>query len=163
MNVESSGTTKHQFLKMSSIHGTLLQLLDYKVWNKNEIEEIVNKLLNIVKIISDNNLSHGDMHLSNIGFIYDSSNKLQLKLIDFGMSRERSLPKSDIALMLRGTQFLRNENTIVRDTFIDLVHEKTKKMFGLEFPKFTNKGSSEKDAMTMYYLGEISDKEQLKR
>ena len=161
LHIEKAG--RFQFLKMGTVHGTIGQLLDYKLWNEDEINEIVLKIFNIIKKISDNRLTHGDLHFYNIGFTYDNANKFQVKLIDFGRSREISRPKADIALLLRGTQFLQSENTFVRDTFIKLVHKRAKNMFGFEFPEFKNTGSLEMDTYTMGELAAISAKELMRR
>lgn len=172
MYIENSYFNKHQFFKMGVVHGTVGELLDYKVWNEAEIYEIVSKIFQIIKKISDNKLLHGDLHFYNIGFIYDNKNKLQIKLIDFGRSRERSRPKADIALLLRGSQFLQqgrfpkfvpHETTFVRDTFIRLVQEMAKNMFGFDFPEFRNTGLKKMDTMTMNILLGIFEREMFRR
>ena len=127
VHIKNSGKDLHGFIKMERVNGNVEQLLEAKVWNKSEIHEIVSKVFDIIKKISDNNLFHGDLHLSNIGFIIDSYGELQLKLIDFGRSGERSAPRGDAALLIRSGYDIRN--TFVRKTFIGFAYDLIEKMF----------------------------------
>ena len=150
-HIENSGRDLHGFIQMERINGTLWDLLKAKEWNKSEIHEIVSKIFDIIKIISDNNLFHGDLHLQNIGFITDSYGELQLKLIDFGRSHERSAPRGDIALLLRSAYSILNP--FIRDTFVGFTNELLEKMFNVRL-KIHSTSGGEREMMLFFYAME---------
>lgn len=101
-HIKNSGIALHSFIKMEKVDGTVFHLLfrgfpDHprKIREKSEIYDLVSKIYGVLLTMYENRLSHGDLHLHNIGYIIDSDGKLQIKLIDFGESRiSKSMSKN---------------------------------------------------------------------
>ena len=132
--IKDSGFRSHNFLKMEKVDGILSGMMIHKDWDDDEIYELVLRLFEMIKIMSDNNISHGDMHFSNIGYMIDVSGSIELKLIDLGQSREFSRPMIDIIMLITFNHEF--NDGVLRETFDRYARDFSKSMFDLEFPEF---------------------------
>jgi len=104
-HIKNSGIALHSFIKMEKVDGTVFHLLSTsykdhprKIRTKSEIYDLVSKIYGVLLEMYENRLSHGDLHLHNIGYIIDSVGKIQIKLIDFGASKiSKSKSKNRLA------------------------------------------------------------------
>jgi hypothetical protein len=83
------GKKRHMcgLIVMEKIDGTLIRLLDAPQ-SKETLDSIGEQLVSFVSIMDRENISHNDLHFSNIGYVLTSDNHgndiVTLKLIDFG-------------------------------------------------------------------------------
>ena len=117
--IKDSGKLNHKFIMMDKIDGTIIDLLNSRPFSNTELKSITDEIIRIIKLLSDNNLVHGDMHVSNIGYKIQEDGSTKLILIDFGFSLEVSMPRADLVQAIRVTWFMANNDIKFRyDKFI---------------------------------------------
>ena len=99
--IEDSGRLEHKFIIMEKIQGTLLDLVNERSFSDTELKDITDEIVRIIKLLSDNKLVHGDMHASNTGYIIQEDGSIKLLLIDYGLSKEVSMPRADLIQAIR--------------------------------------------------------------
>ena len=80
------GGDRVHFILMERIDGVIDNFLMKKSHHKL-LETLVDRLFQIIKKMKDNNLTHGDFHSENIGFVFRrGDNPGNIQIIDHGMS-----------------------------------------------------------------------------
>jgi len=141
------------FISMGRVDSTVQDYLKEER-TLNEIEDIMDKIFDIIVILKENDLNHGDLHIGNIGLNFKDG-KFEIKLIDYGFSMTREFVELDILQLIRVTHFtVKNPN---RDIVDRIVRTKAKDMFGLEYPEFQTIGTNDIDGKTLDKIEKIQD------
>ena len=127
-------------IHMDRLDGVLMSVL---VANppRHQIERIVKKVLDAVERMEQSNLSHGDFHWGNIGFIHERDEEVgKLQVIDHGYSSKGvPTPELDISQLLRVADLLRLAYGMSEETFDILdskIREQALRRFGFDrFPE----------------------------
>ena len=142
------------FISMSMVdfEYTLKSYFQEEDRTENEINSVLEKVFDILEVLRDNNLVHGDLHLSNIVLF----NNKEVTLVDFGMST-----KCKTFYVVDAIRFIRANHLRVsnpnRDIIDRIAREKTKHIFDVSFPEFTTIGTDEVDFDTVHYMREEED------
>jgi len=142
---------KMNILHMGRIDGTVSSYLQTKKLSASKISILIDHIFFILSKFRESKVTHGDFHLSNIGFIHSTSdNNSKLVAIDFGKTtRKKAVTSYDIIKMLICTQkgytsYSRSLGNSVTpkterilenlQTFERLVRIKAQEVYQLEFP-----------------------------
>ena len=129
------------FISMGRVDTTVQDYLK-KVRTDEELEDLMNKVFDVIVKLKEEGLNHGDFHIGNIGLVV-TGGELEIKLIDYGFSMKRAFVELDILQLIRVTHFkVRNSN---RNRVDQIVRRKAKDMFGLTYPEFTNGNKIDKE------------------
>jgi len=71
---------------MDTVDYTLHQLLCAAGDNQERVDELVQHVVNLLKMLHQNRMTHGDFHFKNIAFVVGKDKRVQPRLIDFGFS-----------------------------------------------------------------------------
>jgi len=151
-------------LHMSRIDGTISSYLQRGILSQDKISELVDGIFNILDIMKRGKITHADFHLSNIGFVHpDKGVSSKLVVIDFGKTTTKKYIRGyDIIKILICTQkgytsYSRSPgNTITPkparimenlQRFEQLVRDKAKDIYNIEFPSDLDGMLSVKDEM----------------
>lgn len=145
------GKQKLNALHMSRIDGTVSSYLQGGTLSISKISSLVDNIFDIIARMKREKITHQDFHLSNIGYVHssgDSSSKLVV--IDFGKTTtKKAFVEYDIIKMIictrKGyTSYSRSSNGTITPAntrivenlqlFENLVRNKAKKVYDLEFP-----------------------------
>ena len=96
----------HVSMEMEAIDGTLEMLLLGK-WNSKSAykRQLLNSILYMIVTLAENNMTHGDFHVGNMGFVFVTNSYAQVELrpmlIDMAWTTYGANPKYDTLRMLR--------------------------------------------------------------
>ena len=118
-----------------------------------EISNLMGKLFDILDVLRDSNLVHGDLHLNNV-ILFENKD---ITLVDFGLSIKCKTFYVIDAIRIITSNHLEVPNPN-RDIIDRIARQKTKQIFNVSFPEFTTVGTNEIDHKTAENLREKEDK-----
>jgi hypothetical protein len=137
----NNGITLH-FIKMIQIDGIVKKYLQ-KNRTEIELEILVNKIFDVIIILKNNNMNHGDFHIGNIGYMIKDDGEMEIKLIDYGMSSHIECVELDILRFIRITHLIiKNPN---RDILDRIIRKKSSELFGLTYPTYNGTNNIDKE------------------
>ena len=126
------------FISMGRVDTTVQDYLQ-KIRTDEELEDLMNKVFDVIIKLKEEGLNHGDFHIGNIGLVVIDG-EMEVKLIDYGFSMKKAFVELDIIQLIRVTHFkVRNSN---RDRVDQIIRRKAKDMFGLTYPEYTIIGNT---------------------
>ena len=135
------GGDRVHFILMERIDGVIDNFLMKKSHHKL-LDTLVDRLFQIIKKMKDKNLTHGDFHSENIGFVYRrGDNPGTIQIIDHGMSIENgSNPELELVQFMRTieSRYSPKMNPDNRKFIKQKVHAMSKSMFNINLPKSLN-------------------------
>lgn len=98
------------FLNVDRIDTTLKQWL-MKRRSPKMIDLLVRRLFDVLRVMRENGLTHGDFHVSNIGFVFKrDSSPGKIQIIDHGDATTKgALTETDLVQFMRTVMIWRNE------------------------------------------------------
>jgi len=142
------------FISMGRVDSTVQDYVKEER-TEQELEEIMDKVFDVIIELKENDVNHGDFHIGNIGLIYNDDGEIEIKLIDFGFSMMREFVELDILQLIRVTHIqIENPN---RDILDRIIRRKAKEMFGIEYPEFKTIGTNIIDNNTIDEIEKIQD------
>lgn len=89
------------YIEMERLDGTIYQLLKTKL-DKKDLEIILKLINELLLRLKKFNVSHGDFHWENIGFIYDvKKDCVFLKMIDFEFAENKNDFRKEVLQLIR--------------------------------------------------------------
>ena len=73
-------------LTMERVYGTIGALMDHYELSDAELEDFVEEVARVLKVMCSEGLVHGDFHLHNLGYNLTDTGRMKLMLLDFGYS-----------------------------------------------------------------------------
>ena len=151
-----NGRVTIHFISMGRVDGTVKSFLSEGPKSDEEIEELFEKVFDVIIELKNANLNHGDMHIGNLGFIMENG-EMKIQLIDYGMSMMREFVELDILQLIRVTHFAHSVDFANRDRVDRVIRRKAKELFGLEYPEYEFVGEGEEDGVTIAKIELIQD------
>lgn len=132
------GRRKIYFLNMSRVDTTLYKWLAERR-SKKLLDKLITRIFDILLIMEKHNVTHGDLHLDNIGFVYGRGNEPgRIKILDYGYaSTARSMPEIELVQFVR-TLHSRYTPRINRENANYLIKQcraESKRLFDLSIPR----------------------------
>lgn len=137
---EGSRKTIH-LIHMERIDGTIATYLEKPV-SKTQLKKFMDRFMRIIKIMLDNNVTHGDLHSENIGFVYNRGEKVgKIQINDYAISRDK-YSNAELSMI----QFLRVNHRLIQPDmnpdnrkFVNkYLRQQAKKIYGIKFPRGLN-------------------------
>jgi len=118
-----------------------------------EISYLVGKMFDILEVLRDSNLVHGDLHLNNV-ILFENKD---ITLVDFGLSIKCKTFYVIDAIRIITSNHLEVPNPN-RDIIDRIARQKTKQIFNVSFPEFKTLGTDKIDQKTADLLRNKEDK-----
>jgi tRNA A-37 threonylcarbamoyl transferase component Bud32 len=90
------------FFVMGKVNGTISQLLKQPL-SDPDLDEIIEQSVQLLLRMCDHNMTHGDLHFANIGYMMKDSGERIYLCIDFGGAMVGCDPEIDLLQLLRDT------------------------------------------------------------
>jgi len=149
-------------IRMSRVDGLVENVLEQSLTHE-ELNKIHDHIVGLVKIMEQNNLTHGDMHVGNIAFYDDGEPELEYYLIDFGMSHAvDDSPELEYVQCIRGLMIeiynARGNNSAKMKNLrknskylIELFKGDIRKLYGNEMTPAIERAMSTLDRIDVYH------------
>lgn len=135
------GGERVHFILMERIDGVIDSFLQKRA-PSNLLDTMVDRLFQIIQKMEKENLTHGDFHTENIGFVYKRANTPgNIQIIDHGMSSDKgSNPELEVVQFLRTieSRYSPRMDSQNRKLVKARVHKLACEKFGLKIPKTLN-------------------------
>lgn len=132
------GRRRIYFLNMSRVDTTLYKWLAERR-SKKLLDGLITRIFDILVLMEKHNITHGDFHLDNIGFVYGRGREPgRIKILDYGYaSTARAMPEIELVQFVR-TLHSRYTPRINRENanyIIKQVRSESMRQFGLSIPR----------------------------